>query len=135
MREKSAEIMNKIKSYTEEYCFREKRSPTIRNIAENLGISKSSVSRYLMDMDAKGIVSYNGKSITTPKTRLTKDKMICVPIIGNIHCGYPTYEEENFEEYVALPEVIFGVGEFFILRARGDSMKDVGILENDLVVK
>ena len=44
------------------------------------------------------------------------------------------YEEENIEEYVSLPTAIFGKGDFFILRASGQSMIEAGIDDGDLVV-
>ena len=43
-------------------------------------------------------------------------------------------EEESVEEYVSLPESIFGEGKFYILRAKGDSMVDAGIEDEDLIV-
>lgn len=49
-------------------------------------------------------------------------------------CGSPQYEEENIEEYVSLPTAIFGKGDFFILRASGQSMIEAGIDDGDLVV-
>ena len=49
-------------------------------------------------------------------------------IVGSIPCGEATSEEECVEEYVKLPESLFGSGAFYILRARGDSMKDAGSL-------
>ena len=55
-------------------------------------------------------------------------------IVGSIPCGEATSEEECVEEYVKLPESLFGSGAFYILRARGDSMEDAGIHEKDLVV-
>lgn len=53
---------------------------------------------------------------------------------NGISCGKPRYEEENIEEYVMLPTALFGSGEFYILRANGDSMIDAGIETGDTVV-
>ena len=50
------------------------------------------------------------------------------------HCGTPEEEEENIQEYVSLPVSLFGKGEFYILKATGDSMVDAGIEDGDLVV-
>lgn len=58
----------------------------------------------------------------------------CAAIVGSIPCGEATSEEEYVDEYVKLPESLFGCGEFYILRARGDSMEDASIYEKDLVV-
>ena len=56
------------------------------------------------------------------------------PVTGNIHCGDPRLQEEMIEEYVVLPDSIFGKGDKYILRCKGDSMEDAGISEGDLVV-
>ena len=55
-------------------------------------------------------------------------------IVGSIPCGEAHSEEEYVEEYVNLPTNLFGKGDFYILRAKGDSMEDAGIAEGDLVV-
>ena len=57
-----------------------------------------------------------------------------VPVLGSVACGVPKYAEENIEEYVRLPVSLFGRGDFFILRANGDSMIEAGIDNGDLVL-
>ena len=56
------------------------------------------------------------------------------PILGSIACGIPKFAEENIEEYVKLPVSLFGSGDFFILKAYGDSMIESGIADGDLVL-
>ena len=55
-------------------------------------------------------------------------------LVGGIACGKPTEAIENIEECYALPRAIFGDGELFMLRAFGDSMIDIGINKDDLIV-
>ena len=55
-------------------------------------------------------------------------------IVGSIPCGEAQIEDEYVEEYVNLPTALFGKGEFYILRAHGNSMEDAGIEENDMVI-
>lgn len=57
-----------------------------------------------------------------------------VPILSNVSCGLLKYAEDNFEEYVLLPVVLFGQGDFFLLRASGNSMIEADIAPDDLVV-
>ena len=57
-----------------------------------------------------------------------------VPVVGTVACGSPILAEENIEEYVTLPAALFGRGNFFLLRARGDSMINAGIADGDLVL-
>ena len=70
----------------------------------------------------------------TDVTRKVNTDRIPTALVGTIACGTPTLAEENIEEYVDLPSSIFGTGEFFILRASGDSMIEAGIDSGDLVV-
>ena len=57
-----------------------------------------------------------------------------IPILGSVSCGVPLLEEENIEAYYWLPEELFGKGDFFFLRANGDSMIGAGIDDGDLVL-
>ena len=85
-------------------------APTVYEIAENTGISKSTVQRYISQMRDDGTVEYSGhRSITSTKT---KTQSVRVPVLGAISCGIPKYAEENIEEYVRLPVYLFGKGKF-----------------------
>ena len=57
-----------------------------------------------------------------------------IPVLGSISCGVPKFAEENIEEYVRLPVSLFGRGDFYLLRANGDSMIEAGINYGDLVL-
>lgn len=57
-----------------------------------------------------------------------------VPLVGEIAAGSPLVAEERVEELYRLPEDLVGDGDLFMLRVRGDSMVDAGILDHDLVV-
>ncbi len=54
--------------------------------------------------------------------------------MGSVAAGQPVLAEENIEDYIAVPEVAGGIDGEYILRVRGDSMKNAGILEGDFVV-
>ena len=134
IRKKDPVIMDKILRFSEEYYFEHRLSPSMGEIASALNIGRSTAYKYLVEMDAKGILSYDGKTIQTQNMLKSNYKVNKAPIIGNIVCGEPEYAEENFEEYVMLPETLFGKGDFFILRTHGDSMIEAGIEEGDMVV-
>ncbi|MGN0671114.1 MAG: transcriptional repressor LexA [Anaerovoracaceae bacterium] len=134
MRSKSPEIMTRIKDYVEEFYFENSSSPSIREIARGVGIGSTTVFRYLQEMSEKGMLLYDGESVTTEKIKKMKTGSVSIPIVGSIACGIPNLAEENIEEYIQLPEVIFGRGRFYILRASGSSMIEVGINDGDLVV-
>lgn len=134
MRYKSEKIMKQIKRTVENFYFANHRSPSISEIATEVGCARSTVHGYLWEMNKHGILSYDGKTIETAITHKADSDVVFSPILGSIACGEPEYDEENFEAYVALPTALFGNGEFFILRAKGKSMIEAGIEPGDLVV-
>ena len=58
--------------------------------------------------------------------------MHALPLLGQIAAGGPLLAEQNVDAYISVPEPLSRGGEEFLLRVRGDSMKDAGILEGDL---
>ncbi len=135
MRSKNPEYFTIIENFVDAYRDDSGNAPTIYEIADGTGISKSTVSRYLSYMRDNGMIDYTGRrSIVTKKTRKMKGETISVPVLGAVSCGIPKYAEENIEEYVMLPVAIFGRGEFYFLRASGDSMILAGIHDGDLVL-
>lgn len=134
MRCKSEETMEQIKNAVKEFYFSHYRSPSIGELAAEVGYAKSTVHSYLWEIDRRGLLSYNGKTAETAVTRKANAEVVLTPVLGGISCGQPEYAEEDFEAYVALPTALFGSGEFFLLRARGYSMVEAGIEPDDLVV-
>ena len=134
MRYKSPELMKEICTFVSDYYRDRRSSPSVNDIARAVGIAKTTAYRYLVDMNERGMIFYDGHTIETPQIDKCVSGYFSAPIVGSIRCGDPAIEEANVEEYVSLPESIFGQGEFYILRASGDSMVDVGIEDKDLVV-
>ena len=134
MRSKSIELMNEIKKYIEEYYLQYRQSPSTTKIAEAVGIARGTAYKYLVEMSERNMIEYDGQEISTEVTRKYNKEQTQTPIVGSVPCGSPQYEEENIEEYVSLPTAIFGKGDFFILRASGQSMIEAGIDDGDLVV-
>ena len=84
---------------------------------------------------ANGELDYGGhRSIVTKRRKQTLSETVEIPVLGSISCGLPKFAEENIEEYVRLPVSLFGRGDFFLLRANGDSMIEAGIDYGDLVL-
>lgn len=134
MRSKNKALMDKICDFVNDYYKMYRKSPSVNEIAKGVGVAKTTSYRYLVEMNEKGIISYDGKTIETSHTDKCVSGYFSAPVVGSVRCGDPESEEENVEEYVSLPTSIFGTGEFYILRAVGDSMVDAGINENDLVL-
>ena len=133
---KNAELFKQIEDYINSYKETNNgASPSVREIADELGVNYSTVSRYLKHMREQGMIDYEGhRNITTEENRKTKTETTKVAILGAVSCGIPKFAEENIEEYVRLPISLFGSGDFYILRANGDSMINAGIEDGDLVL-
>lgn len=134
MRSKSPELMDSILNYAEQFYLDNGYSPATSNIAKTLGISRTTAYRYLIEMNDKGMLEYDGQDIKTDVTRKLNTDFNRTAVVGSVPCGSPQYEKENIEEYISLPTAIFGKGDFFILRASGNSMIEAGIDNGDYVV-
>lgn len=134
MRSKSPQRMDEIGAFVDRYYRENRFSPTLSEIARAVSISKATTYRYLVAMNENGMLSYDGKTIVTKQTEKCASEYFSAPVVGSIRCGDPELEEEWVEEYVSLPISLFGEGPFYVLRAKGDSMVDVGIEEGDLLV-
>lgn len=136
MRHKSKERMDSIVDYVDSYHRKNRCFPTTSEIAAALGVVKSTVYKYLVDMDRQGILVYDGRRILTDSIREEQGgtDMMKVKVLGGIACGTPQEEQEYTEDILSLPAAYFGKGDFFILRAKGDSMTGAGIESGDLVV-
>ena len=134
MRSKNPELMKNIQSYVNQYCLETSRTPSVAEIANALGISKGCAQNYLKAMDEKQMISYQDGELNTRVSNKCRTDQVGVPIAGVIPCGTPEEQVEDVEEYVFMPRALLGSGEFFMLRASGDSMVDAGIDSGDLVV-
>lgn len=57
-----------------------------------------------------------------------------VPVYGDIPCGPPNFVDDELKGHLEIPDEMIGNGEYFVLRAKGDSMTGAGILAGDLVI-
>lgn len=135
MRYKSLELKKQIYTFVNEWRQVSGKSPSLKNIAEEMGVSRTTVYRYLLEMnDENWGLTYTGDTIETREFNSENTYLSTAKVVGSIPCGEATPEEEYVEDYINLPASLFGKGEFYILRARGDSMVDAGIDEGDMVV-
>jgi repressor LexA len=116
--------------------------PTVREIGEAVGLaSPSTVHAHLANLERAGLIR---RDPTKPRAlELRRDPrpdpalaadVHRLPLVGEIAAGGPLLADQNVEEYVAVPEPLSGGGEEFLLRVKGDSMINAGILDGDLVV-
>ncbi|MDO5444904.1 MAG: transcriptional repressor LexA [Eubacteriales bacterium] len=136
MRTKNADHIEAIEKFISSYVDEYGSSPSVQEIADGVGVSKPTASRYVSYMRDNGILECNGnhRSIITSKDKQTRQQTLRVPVLGMVSCGIPKLAEENIEEYVRLPVSLFGRGDFYLLRANGDSMIEAGIDDGDFVL-
>lgn len=135
MRTQNPAYFVRLEQYINDYQREKGYSPTINDMVRELGIPKTTVHRYLTCMKERGLLDVNGRGkFATKDMAKTNRTTIRLPVLGAVSCGIPKYAEENIEEYVPVPASWFGGGDFFALRADGESMKKAGIDNGDLVI-
>jgi len=117
--------------------------PSVREIGEAVGLASSStVHAHLSTLQREGFlrrdptkpraleVTYDPHSGVTAERRPVRH----VPVVGDVAAGTGVLADERIDELVPLPEDFTGPGDLFLLRVRGESMIDLGILDGDHVV-
>ena len=113
--------------------------PSVREIATAVGLkSTSTVHGHLQRLEKRGLLHRDAMKPRAMEVvgdpNFVRNNSTAVPVIGRVTAGVPILAEENLDEYVAIPEVMLGEGEHFILLVRGDSMIEAGILNGDYIV-
>jgi repressor LexA len=132
------EIFDFIKRYSARHGY----PPTVRDIGKAVGLASSStVHAHLANLEKLGLLR---RDPTKPRAIELLDRAVDsvrsvvrpsgVPLVGSVAAGQPILAEENIEEYVVVPTAAGGEDGDYVLRVRGDSMIDAGILEGDFVV-
>ena len=135
MRKLNEETIRKMEGYIREKQRREGRSPSFRNIMHALGMSSLNlVQRYVVALERQGRINRTDVGRIALPQRLDTGKVTIAPLVGDIACGQPSFAEENIEASYALPQSLFGDGELYLLHTHGESMVDIGIRPNDLIV-
>jgi repressor LexA len=117
--------------------------PSVREIGEAVGLTSSStVHAHLATLQRQGYLRRDPTKPRAIEVRydpssgavLERRPVQHVPLVGDVAAGTDVLAEENVEELLPLPADFTGEGQLFMLRVRGDSMVDVGILDGDYVV-
>jgi repressor LexA len=134
------EIWKFLTDYVDEHGY----PPTVREIGEAVGLaSPSTVHAHLANLERAGLIK---RDPTKPRALELRrdprpsaqaqqpDDVHRLPLVGEIAAGGPLLADQNVEEYLAVPEPLARGGEEFLLRVKGDSMINAGILDGDIVV-
>jgi repressor LexA len=131
------EIFDFIKRYSAKYGY----PPTVRDIGKAVGLASSStVHAHLANLERIGLLR---RDPTKPRAIEMLDRAAAgvrgfvnpgLPLVGQVAAGQPVLAEENIEDYIQTPAIAGGDDGAYLLRVRGESMKDIGIMDGDLVV-
>ena len=129
------EIFDYIRRYASKHGY----PPTVREIGKAVGLgSPSTVHAHLANLEKIGLLKRDPSKPRAIEVLVEKAKRAVrgggLPIVGEVAAGEPVLAEENIEDYLDVPAAIGGEDGDFILRVKGDSMKDAGILAGDYVV-
>ena len=112
--------------------------PTVREIGEAVGLaSPSTVHAHLANLERAGLLRRDPTKpralelVGRERREAPAASMAQLPLVGQIAAGGPLLAEQNVEDHLAVPETLRGD---FLLRVKGDSMINAGILEGDIVV-
>ncbi|WP_372788825.1 transcriptional repressor LexA [Paraconexibacter sp.] len=138
------EIFDFIKRYSAKYGY----PPTVRDIGKAVGLASSStVHAHLANLEKLGLLRRDpskpraielldrvGDTVADAMENVKSLVRPGLPVVGSVAAGQPILAEENIEEYVNVPAAAGGEQGEYVLKVRGESMKDAGILEGDFVV-
>ena len=127
--------------YLKKEIKRRGRAPSLREAASDLNISHTAVAQFIRILESKGFLRRDGRygrmiHLLAPdlKKATTGKGWRQIPIIGKIAAGLPLYAQQEWDSTVIVDANIFRFDQLFALRVRGDSMKNAGILQGDLVI-
>lgn len=129
-----------ILEYIKDTLLKKGYPPAVREICEAVRLkSTSSVHAHLEQLEKNG---YIRRDPTKPRTieivddifNLTRREVVNVPLIGTVAAGTPLLAQENIENYFPIPVEMLPNKEIFMLKVKGDSMIDAGILNDDQII-
>ena len=127
--ERQKEVLSALKGYVKDFGI----APSHVELAELIGVrSSKAAADHLKALERKNVIEiYPDK----PRgIRVIEDKNEYeLPLVGSVAAGLPIEAIENVESYITIPEVLKRNKPTFLLRVRGDSMIDAGILDGDLI--
>jgi repressor LexA len=129
------EIFDFVKRHVSEHGY----PPTVRDIGKAIGLTSSStVHAHLGNLERLGLLRRDPTKPRAIEVLVDRARQSVrpsgLPLVGQVAAGSPVLADENIEEYVDVPGIAGGEDGEFVLRVRGDSMRDAGILEGDHVI-
>ncbi|MDE6950991.1 MAG: transcriptional repressor LexA [Lachnospiraceae bacterium] len=128
-----------ILEYMKEEILKKGYPPTVREICQAVHLkSTSSVHAHLETLEKLGMIE---RDPTKPRAieicddsfQMVRKEMVSLPVVGTVAAGQPILAQQNIESYFPVPAEFVPGGESFVLKVKGDSMINVGILDGDQI--
>jgi repressor LexA len=132
-------ILDYMISFTEEHAY----PPSVREICAAVGLkSTATVHTHLRNLEKRGLITRDPSKqravfINTDQLPDRVEKQFAVPLVGRVAAGIPMLAAENIEDAFPLPDVLMHgkePAEVYMLRVDGESMRDAGIRDGDILV-
>lgn len=133
-------VQNKILNYLEEQIRERGNMPSLREAAQDNGVSHASIAQTIQNLEDKGYIKRGGKYSRTLHLLKHTDAGVAtfrartIPVIGTIAAGLPLYAQQEYEGTIAVDALLYKGDHLFALKISGDSMKDAGIMDGDMVI-
>lgn len=131
------EKIEKIKQFLTLYVAENGFPPSVREICSELGFKSTSTAQYYLDkMQDLGLLKKSCEKKRTLSLPVSENTIGYrnVPLVGTVTAGIPITAVENLEGYYPIPDEFSSDSELFLLKVRGYSMKDAGILDGDKII-
>lgn len=132
---------NMILDYIKDKIRHDGYPPSVREIGEAVGLkSSSTVHSHLLQLEEKGWLK---RDPAKPRAIIPIDmsadtelisQTLALPVVGNVAAGTPILAEQNIENYLPIPTDFIGQGTHYILRVKGESMIEAGIMDGDFLI-
>lgn len=126
--------------YLQQVIDRDGQVPSLRQAAAALGVSHAAVAQGFKMLEAKGYIKREGRYsrniylLNRVREAAAPHRWRELPVIGQITAGLPMYAQQEWDGTVVVDGAVFTGDHLFVLRVKGDSMRDAGILDGDLAI-
>jgi len=116
------------------------QAPSLRQAATDLGVSHAAIAQILKALEKKGSLKREGRYSRTvhllnrARETSASQRWREVPVIGRVTAGLPMYAQTEWDGSTVLDAAVFRGQNLFALRVKGESMKNIGILDGDLAI-
>lgn len=126
-------VENQVFKYLSDFIEENGYPPTVREICAEFSFKSTSTAQYyLKKLENENLISFGGKKRAI--TIVDKQKFRSIPVVGTVTAGQPILAVENIDSYCPLPDDFAYSDDLFMLRIKGTSMINAGIMNGDKII-